>query len=50
MNSAPNSAPAIVASPPTTIAARNANESASGNDSGARNPIGSVNRAPPRPA
>src|SRR5215207_11327086 len=50
MNRAPNSAPPIVARPPTTIAARNANDSASGNDSGARNPIGSVNSAPPRPA
>ena len=39
-----------MASPPTTIAARKANDSASGKDSGARKPIGSVNSAPPTPA
>ena len=39
MKSAPNSAPEIVASPPTTIAARKANEIASVKASGATKAI-----------
>ena len=38
MKSAPKSAPQTVASPPTTTAARNENESVSVNDSGATKP------------
>ena len=50
MNSAPNTAPATVARPPITTAARNANETVSVNDSGATNPLANVNSAPATPA
>ncbi len=50
MNSAPNSAPATVARPPTTIAARNYNETTSENDSGATKPLLNTNSEPATPA
>ena len=50
MNSAPNSAPATVASPPTTTAARNENDNTSVKDSGATNPFENTNSAPAMPA
>ena len=50
MNSAPKTAPPTVARPPTTIAARNENDSAKPNDSGATKPTAIVNIEPPTPA
>ena len=50
MNSAPNTAPPMVASPPTTTAARNENDTTSVNDSGATKPIENTYSAPPTPA
>src|SRR3954451_21457094 len=50
MNSAPNTAPATVARPPTTIAARNANDTVSVKDSGATKPWANVKSAPATPA
>jgi hypothetical protein len=50
MKSAPNSAPEMVASPPTTIAARKANDTVRVNASGATKPIANTYIAPAIPA